>query len=110
LFGSLIDSLLTAYFGKDRKNYTPDKRGKRTTKAYEAFTIRQFLAFAPMWQVYQQFWAEDGDRIPATFSRNATAHSVSPRQFNQRNAIQAALFATSLVYFLDEQASRRKAA
>jgi hypothetical protein len=110
LTGSLIDSLLTAYFGKDRYKYTPAKNGKRTTEAYEEFTIHQFIAFAPMWQVYQQFWAEDGDRIPTTFSRNATAHTVSGRQFNRRNAIQALLFVTSLLFFFDEQASRRKAA
>jgi len=73
LTGSLIDSLLTAYFGKDRYKYTPAKNGKRTTEGYEEFTIRQFVAFAPMWQVYQQFWVQDGDRIPTTFSRNATA-------------------------------------
>ncbi len=47
LAGSLIDSLLNAYFGKDRCLYTPDKRGKRTTKGYEEFTVRQFIAFAP---------------------------------------------------------------
>jgi hypothetical protein len=91
LAGSLIDSLLTAYFGKDRRQYTPDKKGKRTTKAYEEFTVRQFVAFAPMWQAYQQFWAEQGDTVPTTFSRNATAHTVSPRQFNRRNAVQALL-------------------
>jgi len=62
LTGSLIDSLLTAYFGKDRYKYTPAKNGKRTTEGYEEFTIRQFVAFAPMWQVYQQFWVQDGDR------------------------------------------------
>jgi hypothetical protein len=110
LTGSLIDSLLTAYFGKYRYKYTPAKNGKRTTEPYEEFTIRQFVAFAPMWQVYQQFWVEDGDRIPTTFSRNATAHTVSARQFNRRNAVQALLFATSLLFFFDEQASRRKAA
>lgn len=108
LGGSLIDSLLTAYFGKDRCQYTPDKKGKRTKKVYEEFTVRQFVAFAPMWQTYQQFWVADGDTVPITFSRNATAHTVSPRQFNRRNAVQALLFATSLVCFLDEQSSRRK--
>jgi hypothetical protein len=110
LAGSLIDSLLTSYFGKDRYQYTPDKKGKRTTKAYEEFTIRQFIAFAPVWQSYQQFWVDQGDTVPPTFSRNATAHTVSPRQFNRRNTVQALLFATSLLYFFDEQASRRKAA
>lgn len=106
LAGSLIDSLLTAYFGKDRRQYTPDKKGRRTTEAYEEFTVRQFLAFAPMWQIYQQFWVDEGDAVPTTFSRNATAHTVSPRQFNRRNTVQALLFATSLLCFLDEQASR----
>lgn len=110
LAGSLIDSLLTAYFGKDRRLYTPDKKGKRTTKTYEEFTVRQFIAFAPMWQTYQQFWVDEGDSVPTTYSRNATAHTVSRRQFNRRNTVQAWLFATSLLHFFDEQASRRKAA
>lgn len=110
LAGSLIDSMLTAYFGKDRCLYTPDKKGKRTPKAYDEFTVRQFLAFAPMWQAYQQFWVDEGDTVPTTFSRNATAHTVSPRQFNRRNAVQALLFVASLICFLDEQASSRKAA
>lgn len=106
LTGSLIDSLLTAYFGKDRRNYTPDRNGRRTTEAYDEFTIRQFIAFAPTWRAYQQYQVTEGDRIPNTFSRHATAHTVSPRQFNRRNAVQALLFATSLLLFFDEQASR----
>jgi hypothetical protein len=110
LAGSLIDSLLSAYFGRNRWQYTPDKKGRRTTKAYEEFTVRQFVAFAPMWQAYQQFWVDEGDAIPTTFSRNATAHAVSPRQFNRRNAVQALLFAASLLCFLDEQASQLEAA
>lgn len=64
------------------------------------------MAFAPMWQTYQQFWVTDGDAIPTTFSRNATAHAVSRRQFSRSNAVQALMFATSLLYFFDEQASR----
>ena len=47
---------------------------------------------------------EDGDCVPTTFSRNATAHTVSPRQFNRRNAVQGMLFACSLLYFFNEQA------
>lgn len=105
LTGSLIDSLLAAYFGNARKKYTPNK-STQTTAAYQEFTIRQFIVFAPMWQTYQQFWVNNGDRIPNTFSRNATAHTVSPRQFNRRNAVQGLLFATSLLLFVDERAVR----
>ncbi|WP_284982855.1 hypothetical protein [Arthrobacter sp. efr-133-TYG-118] len=39
-----------------------------------------------------------------TFSRNATAHTVSPRQFNRRNAVQGIMVACSLLYRLDEKA------
>lgn len=110
LAGSLIDSLLTGYFGAHRYRYTPDGKGKRTTDVYQEFTIRQFIAFAPMWQAYQQFRVSKGDTVPTTFNRHATAHTVSPRQFNRRNTVQALLFAASLLCFLDQQGSRRGAA
>jgi hypothetical protein len=57
-----------------------------------------------MWQTYQQFFVADGDKVPMTFSRNATAHTVSPRQFNRRNAVQGIMVACSLLYRLDEEA------
>jgi hypothetical protein len=110
LAGSLIDAILTAYFGKDRYKYTPDRNGKRTNDAYEEFSVRQFIAFAPMWQTYQQFFVADGDKVPMTFSRNATAHTVSPRQFNRRNAVEGIMIACSLLYRLDEEARAHEVA
>lgn len=110
LAGSLIDAILRAYFKKDRYKFTPDRNGRRTKDAYDKFTIRQFIAFAPMWQAYQQFYVEDGDVVPNTFSRNATAHTVSPRQYNRRNAVQASMFACSLLCHLDGAAARQAAA
>jgi len=106
LAGSLTDTLLTSYFGQNRYLYTPDKKGKRTTDAYDEFSVREFIAFAPMWQAYQQFWVSEGDAVPSTFNRHATAHAVGRRQFSRRNAVQALLFATSLIYFLNEQDSK----
>ncbi|MGC4895449.1 hypothetical protein [Micromonospora sp. DT31] len=105
LAGSLVDAIVTAYFGKNRSKYTPDRNGKRTKDAYNEFSIRQFVAFAPMWQAYQQFFVTNGDKVPSTFSRNATAHTVSPRQFNRRNAVQGLMLACSLLYRLDEEAA-----
>lgn len=104
LAGSLIDAILTSYFGKQRYKYTPDRNGRRTKDVYDEFSVRQFIAFAPMWQTYQQFFVADGDKVPMTFSRNATAHTVSPRQFNRRNAVQGIMVACSLLFRLDEEA------
>lgn len=105
LAGSLGDAILRSYFGKDRYKFTPHKLGKRTRAAYDEFSVRQFIAFAPIWQTYQQFWLEDGDPVPTTFSRNATAHTVSRKQFNRRNAVQGLMVACSLLYRLDEEAA-----
>lgn len=109
LAGSLVDSIVTAYFGNHRNKYTPDRNGRRTKDAYNEFSIRQFVAFAPMWQAYQQFFVANGDKVPATFSRNATAHTVSPRQFNRRNAVQGLMLACSLLYRLNEEAASLEA-
>lgn len=109
LAGSLIDSILTAYLGSDRYKYTPNPNGTRTKDAYEEFNARQFIAFAPIWQAYQQFFVAKGDEVPRTFSRNATAHTVSGRQFNRRNAVQGLMVVCSLLCWLDEDAGRRKA-
>lgn len=104
LAGTLIDAILSSYFGKDRYKYTPDRNGERTKDAYDEFSVRQFIAFAPMWQTYQQFFVTAGDKVPTTFSRNATAHTVSPQQFNRRNAVQGLMVACSLMHRLDEEA------
>lgn len=103
LAGSLVDAILSSYFGKSRIDYTPDRRGRRTKDAYDQFSVRQFIAFAPMWQAYQQFFVTDGDTVPRTFSRNATAHTVSSRQFSRRNAVQGLMLACSLMYRLEEE-------
>jgi len=109
LAASLLDTVVNGYFGKQRYDLTPN--GKTTTTAeYEKFTLREFIAFAPLWQAYQKYKTEDGDPIPNTFSRHASVHGVSARQFSRRNAVQAVLFVSSLLLFLDEEASALEAA
>ena len=109
LAASLLDTVVNGYFGKQRFDLTPNR--KTTTPAeYEKFTLRKFIVFAPLWQAYQKYKIEDGDPIPNTFSRHASVHGVSTRQFSRRNAVQAVLFVSSLLLFLDEEASALEAA
>lgn len=106
LTGSLLDSMVNTYFGADRYLYTPDKRGKRTNAAYDEFTAHEYIALAPTWQAWQKFYPNEGLPVPHTFSRNATAHTVSRRQYTRRNAIQSLMIVSSLIYFFDGEASR----
>lgn len=106
---SVLDTVVNSYFGKQRYDLTPNKK---TTDAsnYDDFTMLEFIAFAPLWKAYQQYRPENGDPIPRTFSRHASVHGVSSRQFSRRNAVQAVLFVSSLLLFLDEEASAVEAA
>ena len=106
LAGALLDSIVNSYLGKDRYLYTPDKRGNRTNSAYDDFTAHEYIALAPVWQAWQKFFPEEGLPVPHTFSRHATAHTVSTRQYTRRNAVQALMIVGSLIYFLDCEARR----
>ena len=109
LTGSLMDSMVNTYFGKDRHLYTPDKRGRRTNVAYDEFTAHEYIALAPIWQAWQKFFPAEGLSVPHTYSRNATAHTVSTKQYTLRNAVQGLMIVSSLIYFFDGEAQRLEA-
>lgn len=106
LTGALLDAMVNTYFGRDRHLYTPDKHGKRTNAAYDEFSANEYIALAPIWQAWQKFFPDEGLPIPRTFSRNATAHTVSAKQYTKRNAVQSLMIASSLIYFFDREAAR----
>ncbi|KAB1661916.1 hypothetical protein F8O07_08555 [Pseudoclavibacter sp. CFCC 13796] len=106
LIGSLTDVVVNGYFSKNRYDFTPGKKNL-TNEAYEEFTIREFIAFAPIWQAYQQFFVSNGDKIPLTFSRNATVHTVSSRQYSRRNVVQGLMLVTSLLYRWNEKVAAK---
>lgn len=106
LAGSLLDFMVNTYFGTDRYLYTPDKMGKRTNAAYDEFTAHEYIALAPIWQAWQKFFPDEGLPVPHTFSRNATAHTVSTKQYTHRNAVQSLMIASSLIYFFNGEARR----
>jgi hypothetical protein len=109
LAASVLDTVVNGYFGNKRYDLTPNRR-TTTTAEYENFTVREFIAFAPLWQAYQKYRVEDGDPIPRTFSRHASVHGVHSRQFSRRNAVQVLMFVCGLLLFLDEEASVAEAA
>lgn len=99
---TLVDTIVTAYFGTSRHTYMPHPQGKRTQDPYYEFTAREFLAFTPIWQAYQHFFPDKGDDVPTAFNRHATAHTVDPAQFNPANAVHGLMLACSLVYRMEE--------
>lgn len=85
-------------------------RREPSQAAYDEFTAHEYIALAPIWQAWQKFFPDEGLPIPHTFSRNATAHTVSAKQYTKRNAVQGLMIASSLIYFFDREALRVEAA
>jgi hypothetical protein len=61
-------------------------------------------AIAPVWSVYRQFWTTNGDPVPKTFGRHASAHAVSKAQYNRTNAVLGVMLVTSLLWLCVHEA------
>lgn len=112
LVGALTDTVVSSCLGdrKTKAKFTPDRQGHRTHEEYRNLGARALIALGPIWQAHQQFHVEDGDAIPTTFNRHATAHTVSAEQYTRRNLVQGLMLVCGLIFFVHEQAVSEEAA
>jgi hypothetical protein len=61
--------------------------------------LREALVMLPIWAAHNTFERHKGDPVPHVFSRHASVHAVSGRQFNKRNTALALMLTTSLLGF-----------
>lgn len=109
LVGSVLDTLVNGYFGKKRHDFTPNGKTKNSD-AYDRMHVRQYIAFAPVWQAYQQYFPGNGDPVPHAFSRHATTHTASRRQYTRVNTVQALMIVCGILIFLAEEDATEQAA
>ncbi len=103
LAANLLDTLLRAHFTADFKTITSNKpNGKRLE--LDDYTVRVAWAIAPVWAAYRQFWTSNGDPVPRTFGRHASAHAVSRTQYNRTNAVLGIMLVTSLLWLCEHEA------
>lgn len=105
LLASLIDTMQRRHLAKDLQEKVTRNRKNEPPLEVDEFTMRVALVVAPIWASYAEFWERDGDPIPTTFARHASAHAVSGRQFSRINAVVALMVATSLIWFLGRNGS-----
>jgi hypothetical protein len=108
LAANLLDSLLLAHFGDDLKEIKKAHK-KRQSLDLDDYTVRVAFTIAPAWSAYQTFWPSNGDRVPRTFARHASAHAVASRQYSRVNTVIALMLVTSLLWLLDQEATARAA-
>lgn len=98
LAANLLDTLLCyefTYKGKGKKM----RRDKRpSTNSLQA---KKNMVYGGIWGCFQKYQIDEGDPIPLEFSRHASAHGVSHRQYTRPNALIALMHVTAYLCWLD---------
>ncbi|TDU87558.1 hypothetical protein EV138_1082 [Kribbella voronezhensis] len=103
LSANLLDSVLRAEFSSPaRKTVTSQK----TRLDMEDYPIRVAIVLGAVWAAHGEYWPDKGHKIPHTFSRHASAHGVSRRQYTKINATLSLMHVTSLLKMLDVDTPR----
>ncbi|MDQ3640111.1 MAG: hypothetical protein M3450_01260 [Actinomycetota bacterium] len=98
LSANLLDSVLRAEFtDAARKTIT----GRTARLNIEDYPLRVSIVLGGIWGAHGQFWSNQGDKIPRSYSRHGSAHGVSRRQYSRINAVLALMHVVSLLRLID---------
>jgi hypothetical protein len=94
LAANLLDSILRKEFSSsDRRSITSQK----DRLDIEDYPPRVALVLGGIWGAHGEFWPDHGDQIPLRFSRHASAHGVSKRQYSRINSTISLMHVTALL-------------
>ena len=98
LSANLMDTVLNAEFGTADRGAIVSQKSRF---AFDDHSFRIAMVLGPIWAAHGTYSPSAGDRIPTTFSRHASAHGVSRRQYSRINATLSLMHVTALIKMLD---------
>ncbi|WP_315433041.1 hypothetical protein [uncultured Rothia sp.] len=104
LFTNTLDTVHQNFWGQDSKSRRAVANRSRDSVAPEVIVRMNFwdaFVFYPIWNSHRMFWVHKGDDVPVEYSRHASTHGVSQRQYKLENCIQALMLVTSLLVYVD---------
>lgn len=106
VFTVTLDTLVAALVPnlRQRRALTKKTRGTDIPDVIEEMDVHTALVWLAVWNGHLEFWVKNGDEIPYDYSRHATIHAVSRRQYSKRNCLQSLMLLTSLISWADEHA------
>ena len=105
LFTNTLDTVHQNFWGLDRQSRTAisnHAEGDELPQVIKNMDFLDILVFAPIWNSHMKFFGHAGEEPPAEYSRHASVHGVSRRQYKLENCIQALMLVTSLLVYVDE--------
>lgn len=114
MFTVTLDTLIYRFYPDQatRRLITNRKKDADVPGAIDEMGVHEAMVWLPIWNAHEQFWKHKGDKVPNYYSRHASVHSVSSRQFSKRNCVQVLMLITSLIGYADglmSSAGRAKA-
>lgn len=112
IFTLVLDTLIMEFYPdrEQRRKITNRKPGsKEVPEIIEGMGLREAYVWLPIWNAHEQFWKDKGDAVPYTFSRHASVHGASKRQYSKRNCVQVLMLVTSLIGYADQLAKNYRA-
>lgn len=105
LFTNTLDTVHQNFWGTDtgsRIAISNHKEGSEVPQIIVEMDFRDAFVFTPIWNSHMKFYGHAGEEPPAEYSRHASVHGVSRRQYKLENCIQALMLVTSLLVYVDE--------
>ncbi|GAA4816426.1 hypothetical protein [Tomitella cavernea] len=103
MFTVTLDTLIYRFYPDQaaRRLITNRKKGADVPDAIDEMGVHEAMVWLPIWNAHEQFWKHKGDEVPRYYSRHASVHGVSSRQFSKRNCVQVLMLVTSLIGYAD---------
>lgn len=99
-----LDTLIYRFYPEPALRRSITNRPKEEADPPEIIddmSIHEAMVWLPIWNAHEQFWKHKGDQVPRHYSRHASVHGVSSRQFSKRNCVQVLMLVTSLIGYAD---------
>lgn len=101
LAANLLDSMLRQkHDGKANISKMKRKQRPLLTRGKQ---ITESIVMAGLWGAFGTYRPDKGDEIPTIFSRHASAHGVSHRQYSQTNAVIALMHVVAYLCWLQHR-------
>lgn len=111
LFTVTLDSMIYRFYPDRtvRTMITNRKKDADVPGPIDSMGVHQAFVWLPVWNAHEPFWKGEGDAIPRHYSRHASVHGASKRQFSKRNCVQSLMLVTSLIGYADDLVSNASA-